>query len=136
MSLASLVLRIHPQRRSSAEAALTAFPGVECHGMSEDGRLIVTVEDAPGAAMSETLIAIHRIPEVLAATLAFEADDALLADILAALDRARRTPQWMKSGGEFIPHASTWLNAKGWEDSLPVERPAPSMRDPIFAGCL
>ncbi len=48
--------------------------------MSEDGRLIVTVEDAPGAAMSETLIAIHRIPEVLAATLAFEADDALLAD--------------------------------------------------------
>lgn len=80
LSLASLVLRIHPQRRSSAEAALTAFPGVECHGMSEDGRLIVTVEDAPGAAMSETLIAIHRIPEVLAATLAFEADDALLAD--------------------------------------------------------
>ena len=63
-------------------------------------------------------------------------DDALLADILAALDRARRTPQWVKSGGEFIPHASTWLNAKGWEDSLPVERPAPSMRDPIFAGCL
>lgn len=79
MSLASLVLRIHPQKRSFAEAALAAFPGVECHGMSEDGRLVVTVEDAPGAAMSETLIAIHRIPEVLAATLAFEANDALLA---------------------------------------------------------
>ena len=80
MNIVSLVLRIHPETRAEAEAALMAFPGVECHGMSEDGRLIVTVEDAPGAAMSETLIAIHRIPEVLAATLAFEADDALLAD--------------------------------------------------------
>ena len=80
MSLASLVLRIQPQKRSVAEAALLAFPGVECHGMSDDGKLIVTVEDAPGAAMSDTLIAIHRIPEVLAATLAFESSDSMLSD--------------------------------------------------------
>ena len=69
MSIASLVLRIRPETRPQAEAALLAFPGVECHGMSEDGRLIVTVEDAPQAAMSDTLIAIHRVPQVLAATL-------------------------------------------------------------------
>ena len=75
MSISSLVLRIRPETRSAAEAALTAFPGVECHDMSEDGKLIVTVEDAPGAAMSDTLISIHRIPEVLAATLAFESSD-------------------------------------------------------------
>ena len=65
MSIASLVLRIRPETRPQAEAALLAFPGVECHGMSEDGRLIVTVEDAPQAAMSDTLIAIHRVPQVL-----------------------------------------------------------------------
>ena len=80
MGLASLVLRINPHQRTAAEAALSAFPGVECHGMSDDGKLIVTVEDVPGAALSDTLIAIHRIPEVLAATLAFEANDSLLAD--------------------------------------------------------
>ncbi|WP_319238318.1 chaperone NapD [uncultured Propionivibrio sp.] len=76
MSLASLVLRIDPEKRQSAEAALSALPGVECHAMSAEGKLVVTVEDAPGAAMSDTLIAIHRIPEVLAATLAFESGDA------------------------------------------------------------
>ena len=75
MSLASLVLRIQPSRRSSAEAALIALPGVECHAMSEDGKLIVTVEDVAGAAMSDTLIAIHRVPQVLAATLAYEHSD-------------------------------------------------------------
>ena len=78
MSLVSLVLRVHPETRAAAEAALGALPGVECHGMSATGKLVVTVEDAPGAAMSDTLIAIQRIPEVLAATLAFEASDTLL----------------------------------------------------------
>ncbi len=72
MSLASLVLRIRPETRVAAEAALTAMAGVECHHMSADGKLIVTVEDAPGAAMSDTLMAIHRIPEILATTLAYE----------------------------------------------------------------
>ena len=72
MNIVSLVLRIKPETRAEAEAALTAFPGVECHGMSDDGKLVVTVEDAEGAAMSDTLIALHRVPQVLAATLAYE----------------------------------------------------------------
>ena len=61
MNIVSLVLRIHPETRAAAEAALTAYPGVECHGMSDDGKLVVTVEDAEGAAMSDTLIALHRV---------------------------------------------------------------------------
>ncbi len=72
MNIASLVLRVYPETRADAERALRALPGVECHQMSADGRLIVTVEDVPGAAMSDTLIAIHRVPQVLAATLAYE----------------------------------------------------------------
>ena len=75
MNVASLVLRIRPETRQEAEAALHGLPGVECHHMSDDGRLIVTVEDVPGAAMSDTLIAVHRVPQVLAATLAYEYTD-------------------------------------------------------------
>lgn len=75
MNIVSLVLRIRPETRAEAEAALHALPGVECHHMSADGRLIVTVEDVPGAAMSDTLIAVHRVPQVLAATLAYEHTD-------------------------------------------------------------
>lgn len=75
MNIVSLVLRIRPETRAEAEAALTAFPGVECHAMSDEGKLVVTVEDAEGTAMSDTLIAIHRVPQVLAATLAYEHRD-------------------------------------------------------------
>ena len=80
MNIVSLVLRIKPETRAEAEAALTAFPGVECHGMSDDGKLVVTVDDAEGAAMSDTLIALHRVPQVLAATLAYEHSDNLSSD--------------------------------------------------------
>ncbi len=72
MNLASLVLRIQPERRAAAEAALTALPGVECHAMSDDGKLIVTVEETPESSVASTLIAVHGVPEVLAVTLAYE----------------------------------------------------------------
>ena len=72
MNIASLVLRIFPDQRELAETALTALPGVECHGMSEDGKLVVTVEEAGEVSVSDTLIAIHSIPCVLAVTLAYE----------------------------------------------------------------
>ena len=72
MNIASLVLRIRPETRAEAEAALCALPGVECHHMSDDGKLIVTVEETPQSSVAETLIAVHGVPEVLAVTLAYE----------------------------------------------------------------
>jgi len=42
--------------------------------------------------------------------------DASLETILAALETAKGSRQWLKDGGDFIPHPATWLNARGWED--------------------
>lgn len=39
--------------------------------------------------------------------------------ILAAIARARASPQWTKDGGEFIPYPATWLRRGGWEDQPP-----------------
>lgn len=38
--------------------------------------------------------------------------------ILNALEKQKATDQWQKSGGQFIPHASTWLNGRRWEDEI------------------
>ena len=35
---------------------------------------------------------------------------------LEALERDKRSPQWSKDNGQFIPHASTWLNQRRFED--------------------
>jgi hypothetical protein len=56
-------------------------------------------------------------------------DDAMLAAMLAAIERQKRSPGWVKDGGQFIPHPATWLNGRRWEDQPPevVRPPTPTI---------
>ena len=38
--------------------------------------------------------------------------------LLSALERQKKSPQWTKDNGQFIPHPATWLNGKRWEDEV------------------
>lgn len=42
--------------------------------------------------------------------------DEMTATMIAAVNEQARTPQWLKDGGQFIPHPRTWLNQGRWED--------------------
>ncbi len=37
--------------------------------------------------------------------------------ILSALEQQKRSVQWQKDGGQFIPYPATWLNGSRWEDA-------------------
>lgn len=43
-------------------------------------------------------------------------DTDLLAKILAALAWQKRTDDWQRDGGRYIPNPATWLNGGRWED--------------------
>ncbi len=43
----------------------------------------------------------------------------LLNDILKTLDWQKRTKDWLKENGQYIPMASTYIYQKRWEDELP-----------------
>lgn len=45
-------------------------------------------------------------------------------DLLEALRKAKRSPQWLKDGGQFIPHPATWLNRGQWSDVPPETKPS------------
>jgi hypothetical protein len=45
-------------------------------------------------------------------------DSDLLKEILIGLESAKKSEDWTKDNGKYIPHPSTWLNAKGWEDEI------------------
>lgn len=67
----------------------------------------------------------------------------LFDEIIAALAKHSVTPGWTKDNGQFIPHASTWLNGKRWQDEvpevaanvhqLPVRRNEPDFNDTEWA---
>ena len=43
--------------------------------------------------------------------------------LLEALEQHKRSAQWTKDGGQFIPYPATWLNGKRWEDTIPIQQP-------------
>lgn len=38
--------------------------------------------------------------------------------MLAALETQKKSEQWTKENGQFVPHASTWLNQERWDDEV------------------
>jgi phage replication O-like protein O len=55
----------------------------------------------------------------------------LLGKMLLAIQEQKKSDQWMRDGGQFIPHPTTWLNQKRWEDEgvmlqeEPIKRNSP-----------
>lgn len=45
-------------------------------------------------------------------------DDPLLQTMLAAIEQQRKTQEWTKESGQFIPHPATWLNDRRWDDEI------------------
>lgn len=41
--------------------------------------------------------------------------------ILSAIERQKKSEQWKRDGGKFIPYPATWLNGKRWEDAMEVD---------------
>ena len=40
--------------------------------------------------------------------------------LLTAIEKQKESAQWSKDNGQFIPHPTTWLNGRRWEDEVSV----------------
>ena len=38
---------------------------------------------------------------------------------MESLEKHKRSDQWTKDGGQFVPHPATWLNQKRWQGDAP-----------------
>ncbi len=61
-------------------------------------------------------------PQAAKAFARLRPDEPLLLRMLAALALQRQSAQWQRDEGQFIPHPSTWLNGRRWEDELAAEQ--------------
>lgn len=50
------------------------------------------------------------------AFLKIDPDGLLLTKMIATIEEAKKSEDWLKENGKYIPYPATWLNAKGWED--------------------
>lgn len=54
-------------------------------------------------------------------------DKNLLPQILAAVESQKKSPDWIKDGGKYIPYPATWINGECWENEVTVD---PTKRRP------
>lgn len=60
-------------------------------------------------------------------------DETLLETMLNALEEQKRSAEWQKDNGQFIPHPATWLNGKRWEDEATViSKPEPEYWGDVY----
>lgn len=59
-------------------------------------------------------------------------DEELLAIILAALAKQKKSVDWIKDDGQWIPHPATWLNGKRWEDEIIPENKKSQTSEPFM----
>lgn len=71
MNICSLVVHARPERLGAVQADLEKMPGVEVHGRSDDGKLVVTAEDTGEALANDAMMAIQNMDGVLNAVLIY-----------------------------------------------------------------
>ena len=55
-------------------------------------------------------------------------DDALLERMLTAVEKYKRSDQWTRDAGAFIPNPATWINQERWTDEIQTGHATPRTR--------
>ena len=71
ISISSVLVNARPDLLHEAQVGLAALPGVEVHAVTEDGRLIVTIEADSAQSVAEMFTVIGRQPGVLSASMVY-----------------------------------------------------------------
>lgn len=72
MNIAGIVIHSLPDQINAVESKLWAIPGVEVHGISEAGKLIITVEHDEHRAMADTISEVSSMEGVLSAAMVYQ----------------------------------------------------------------
>lgn len=71
MNICGILVHAHPEGFDAVRGRLLGIPGVEIHGVSEEGRAVVTLEEDDEDRMAESMMAIQTLEGVLSASLIY-----------------------------------------------------------------
>ena len=75
MHIAGIVVRARPGHSRSVERAICGQRGVEVHAVSEDGRLVVTIECESRHEVADMIYTLDRLDGVMNASMVYEHSD-------------------------------------------------------------
>ena len=71
LNISSVIVHARPGTAESVQAGLSAVAGVEIHAVSDDGKLIVTIETDDDRATANTYEAIGQMDNVMSVSMVY-----------------------------------------------------------------
>lgn len=75
MNISSAILHIAPAGLDAACQALLDLPGVEIHARSDEGKVVITIEDSDTHSATEIYAALHGIAGVASVAMVYQYSD-------------------------------------------------------------
>jgi len=71
MNISGIVVHARPGDSAGLADSLQRMPGVDVHTVTDDGRIVITVEDTPENEPPDTLMNVQNLPGVLSAAMVY-----------------------------------------------------------------
>ena len=71
MNIAGVLVHSRPERISDVRASISQLPGVEVHEVSEEGKIVVTVEEVQNSNLADVLTQFSLTDGVLSAAMVY-----------------------------------------------------------------
>jgi nitrate reductase NapD len=71
MNISGVLVHARPETLAAVKSRLAAIAGVEIHAATDDGKLIVTVEEENDRILADTVLSLRDVPGVLSASMVY-----------------------------------------------------------------
>jgi nitrate reductase NapD len=71
MNICGILVHLHPASFEQVKQRLLQITGVEVHGMSDEGRVVITLEEEDEDRMAQSMVAIQLCEGVLSASMIY-----------------------------------------------------------------
>lgn len=71
MNIAGLIVHSHPHKIAFVKGRLEILPGVEVHAATENGRIVVTIDEDDNNRMADIIMQLHNVDGVLSAAMIY-----------------------------------------------------------------
>lgn len=71
MNIAGVIVHVRPEDSEPVKERLAMLPGVEVHAVTDEGKMVVTVEEDDDCSMSENVMKLQNIDGVVSAAMIY-----------------------------------------------------------------
>jgi periplasmic nitrate reductase NapD len=75
MNISGVLVHAKPEQIAQLEKQLTKIPGLEVHAVTENGRMVVTIEQDNDKLIADTILNLHNYEGVLSAAMVYQYGD-------------------------------------------------------------